>query len=84
MYDIIIRCIFIFVFENYRILLFIECDEILVFESFWLKLFSEKLNIFKGIFYDISNLKIEFFLFIWRDGKIVLLMNRNGECFIKK
>lgn len=45
-------------FENHRTLLFTECDEILVLESLRLKSISERLNIFEGILYDNSSLKI--------------------------
>lgn len=58
LHEIITRCTFISAFENHRTLLFKECDEILVLESLRLKSFSEKLNIFGGILYDNSNMKI--------------------------
>lgn len=58
LHEIITRCTFISAFENHRTLLFTECDEILVLESLRLKSLFGKLNIFGGIFYDSSSLKI--------------------------
>lgn len=58
LHEIITRCTFISAFENHRTLLFTECDEILVLESLRSKSLFRKLNIFGGILYDSSNLKI--------------------------
>lgn len=58
LHDIITRCTFISAFENHRTLLFKECDEILVLEILRLKSSTVLPNIFVGISYDNSNLKI--------------------------
>lgn len=67
LYDVIIRCIFIIVFENYRILLFIECDLMLMFECFWLKFFGERFKYYGKLFYDYSDLKIGIFLELFKE-----------------
>lgn len=38
LYDVIIKCIFLVVMENYMNLLLIECNLILIFDCFWVKL----------------------------------------------
>lgn len=55
-YDVIIKCIFFVVVENYFGLFFLKCYYFFLFECIWYKLILEKLSFYGKIVYDYENL----------------------------